>query len=771
MQKRKLLKKIRLGFLLIAFLLIYLSCGCTTAPETKETSGEPKKTIPKIESIHIISEFPDNDMGIEIVSSEPVTYTSFKLSQPLRLILDIDAGIHEKFVAPSDLGDKILESLEIENIKEKPLSTRVIAFLSQDFEHAITKENRIIKIYLSPKMIKEQSSDKISPKAIADEKIAATEPRLFFSPGKGGSNRILGVDFFMLPQGRSRIVVTASKKAEYQVQRKDANTLILEIKDAVIPEELARYLDSSKFKGVVDRIVPVVRQTEKKIDLVIKVREMVPFYVMQANNEIRIDFNETAVKPPPKKISTTELKEKPESVPSSPIKIEPVKAPRAVKPINTEKQTAEPDSTKIYPGEKKYTGEKMTLDFSDADIRNILKLIGEISKLNIVWGPEVKGTVSMRLKDVPWDQALDLVLETNDLGMRREGNIIWVTTKDKILNLKKEEEERIKAEQERIKALKEAQKEAKLEEPLVSDYIPVNFADAKELVKKIDLTKRGKKSVDERTNTIYIKDTASSIEDAGRIVKKFDTAVKQIMIEARIVDASTNFSRDLGVRWNSIDRKWQRRTSMAWEQEPTSFATSDDTFFGGNFSSNAPVDWSTNLGLRFARLTNKGLGTITLDASLALGESEGVAKIISAPKVIASNGEEAKISRGDTVYKEIIGADTADVKELTASLSLTVTPTVSSNNYVTMEIEVTDDKVYSDLSGKTAKEIETKLMVKSGDTLVVGGIYRENENKSESGIPWLRELPFFGWLFKAKKTATEKSELLIFITPTVLTEG
>ena len=771
MQKRKLLKTIKFGFLLVAVLLIYLSCSCVAGLKTNDSPGTEEKAIPKIESITIVPGLSDNDMGVTIVNSAPVTYTSIKLSQPFRLILDIDAITPEGFTAPYDLEGRIITSIQVEENKERPLSTRVIAFLSQDFDHNVKTEDKAIKIYLSPKEMSEESSDKILLNAEPAEKISEAEPRLFFSPGKGDDNRILGVDFFMLPQGRSRIVVTASKKAEYELKRRDANTLILEIEDAVIPEELTRYLDSSKFKGVVDRIVPLVREAEKKVDLIIKVREMVPFYLIQANNEIRIDFNETSVKPPPKKIPATELKEKPPRFPASPTETKSTKTTPPVEPPNDEKQAPQTGSAKMYPPEKKYTGEKMTLDFSDADIRNILKLIGEISKLNIVWGPEVKGTVSMRLKNVPWDQALDLVLETNDLGMRREGNIIWVTTKDKIVSLKKEEEEELKAEQERIKALKDAQKEAKLEEPLVSDYIPVNFAEAKELVKKIDLTKRGKKSVDERTNTIYIKDTASSIEDARRIVKKFDTAVKQIMIEARIVDASTNFSRDLGVRWNSIDRKWQRRTSMAWEQEPTNFGTSDDTFFGGGFSSNAPVDWSTNLGLRFARLTNKGLGTITLDASLALGESENVAKIISAPKVIASNGEEAKISRGDTVYKEVIGADTADVKELTASLSLTVTPTVSSNNYVTMEIEVTDDKVYSDLSGKTAKEIETKLMVKSGDTLVVGGIYRENENESESGIPWLRDLPFFGWLFKAKKTGTEKSELLIFITPTVLTEG
>ena len=768
MQKRKLLKRGKFNFLFIALSLIYLTFSCSTGPETKETAGITEKSASRIESIRIAPGTSDNDTVIEIINSKPATYTSLTLSQPLRFIVDIDAITPEKFTEPAGLANKIIKTLHLEKIKDRPLSTRLVALLSQDVEYNITEQDRVIKIFLSPKKISEKLLESAPAMPVKEEKIGASKPRLFFSPGKKGLNKILGVDFFMLSERRSRIVITAAKKAEYILSRRDISTLILEIKDITIPAELTRYLDSSQFKGVVNRIVPVVRTAERKVDLIIKVREMVPFYLMQTDNEIRIDFNETSIKPPPKKITAVKLREKSLKLAGSPTVVSTVATPSSREMVNKGAQATQPSIAKIYTPKKKYTGARMTLDFADADIRNILKLIGEISKLNIVWGPEVKGTVSMRLKNVPWDQALDLVLRTNNLGKRREGNIIWITTKDKIDKIEKEDEEKLKAEQDRVKELKEEQKKAKMEEPLVTAYIPVNFADAKEIEKKIDLTKRGKISSDERTNIIFVKDTVSSIEAAKKMVRLLDTSVKQILIEARIVDATSNFSRDLGLRWSSIDRKWQRRKSMAWESEPTKFSTSDDSYFGGNFSSNAPGGWSPNLGLSFASLTNKGLGTIALDASLALAETEGDAKIISAPKIITSDGSEAQISQGDVLI--IPATEQVESKELKATLSLTVTPKVSANNYITMDVDVTDDRAPS-ISLKLEKHIKTKLIVKTGDTVVIGGIYKEENSKDESGIPWLRNIPFLGWLFKAESKIRKRSELLIFLTPTILKGG
>jgi len=193
----------------------------------------------------------------------------------------------------------------------------------------------------------------------------------------------------------------------------------------------------------------------------------------------------------------------------------------------------------------------------------------------------------------------------------------------------------------------------------------------------------------------------------------------------------------------------------------------NDMVLGGAFSSNSPEGWAANVGLQLARMTNVGLGALAIDVSLALAESENRAKIISAPKVIASNGEKALIKRGDTFY--LPAAENVEPKEIKATLSLEVTPTVSYNNFVNMDIVLKDEKRTGE-AGKTGKDLATKLMVKSGDTIVIGGIYTESSRKEVGGIPFLKDIPFIGWAFKAESKGKDKTELLIFITPTVLAE-
>jgi type IV pilus assembly protein PilQ len=420
---------------------------------------------------------------------------------------------------------------------------------------------------------------------------------------------------------------------------------------------------------------------------------------------------------------------------------------------------------------KRYTGAPMTMDFVNADVTNILRLIGEISNLNIVWGPEVKGLVSMRLKNVPWDQALDLVLANNDLGMRRQGNVVWVTTKTKIQQIEAEERRKIEEAEARLEAERKRrlaeQEQAKKLEPLVTEYFPVDFGGAEDIKEHIVLSERGVVSVDERTNTIIMEDTARNIEKAREIVTRFDTPVKQIMIEARIVDASTNFSRDLGVQW--FDRtSYQQRSDQSvvfWEDDLSGTAEIPvgESVGALGFSTNSPEGWSPNATFLLGALTSNSF--LSLDARLALAENENQAKIISAPKVIASNGKEATISRGDVII--IPATENVESTTLDATLSLNVTPTVSYNDYVTMEVEVTDDQAPSS-SRLLKKGISTTLIVKSGDTVVIGGIYKETKGEDESGVPYLRKVPFLGWLFKAQTKTLEKSELLIFLTPRVL---
>jgi type IV pilus assembly protein PilQ len=404
----------------------------------------------------------------------------------------------------------------------------------------------------------------------------------------------------------------------------------------------------------------------------------------------------------------------------------------------------------------------MTMDFVNADVTNILRLIGEVS--NLVWGPEVKGTVSMRLKNVPWDQALDLVLKNNKLAMRRDGNVIWITSRK---------------EMDAFEAMQRKRGEASAKAvelgPLVTKYFTLDFAKADQIKDHIVVSERGSLRVDARTNTIIMKDVVANVEAAAEIVQRFDEPVKQIMIEARIVDATDDFTRDLGVRW-STDTEAQKRdnTGVSWQGQPlwapqnveTNFPAGGDDRFRGSFSTSSPTGWTPNLGFTFAKLASDALGGLGLDAELALAESEGKARVISAPKVLASNGEKAAIARGSQFF--LPAAENVPPKEVNAELRLEVTPTVSFNNFVSMEVTVKDEQQTSGSSLAT-KNVKTTLMVKSGETIVIGGIFTETKDKDESGIPGLRKIPLLGWLFKARRTTLNRTELLIFLTPRVVT--
>jgi type IV pilus assembly protein PilQ len=736
-------------------IVVWTVMGCATSSTPQRSSEEPSPA--NIEAIKVSSSGGEMTV-VEIINSVPAPYTSFRLINPPRVVLDIQGVPGKDLPLKHQVNDINVSDIHVQSEEAQGLNTRVVIGLSRVVDYVVTEKENIISLRLLPKMATDEPiGEKAADITLTPEKTKAeegsgdrqAEPRIFFKPRPTSSGQILGVDFSMLDFGKSRLTVTTDKTLRYSLERIAPKTLLLTVEDATIPPLLLRRLDSSHFEGAVDKVKPAFSSKGDRVSLAISLREMVPFHVNQVDSEIQIDFGPTTIRPPEMKIVPVKVKEAQE------LSTETAEASAK------EEKPAKKNTEIPGLGKAKYTGTRMTMDFVNADVTNILRLIGDVSNLNIIWGPEVKGAVSMRLKNVPWDQALDLVLANNDLAMRREGGVIWVTTRAHMAEIEAEEK---KKQDERHEDQKKVEETA----PLLIEYFPLDFAEAKQLKELIVLSPRGSLSVDSRTNTIVMKDTASKIEEARQIIERFDAPIKQIMIEARIVDASTNFSRDLGVRWNSFERQYQNRTGINWETDPTQFTQFGDLQTGGTFATNAPDGWKETLGLTFARLTNRGLGTVALDASLALAETEGKAKIISAPKVIASNGEKARISRGDIIYKEIVTADQRDIKELPATLSLSVTPTVSFNDYVTMEIEVKDDKVFADLSGKTEKGITTKLMVRSGETLVIGGIFKEDKSTKEEGIPWLKDIPYMGWLFRAQTQTNEKTELLIFLTPRVI---
>ncbi len=741
--------------LLITFFLIFLVFSCAQAPVKKEFTGIIEEKPTQIESIKVISDPSDEKTMIEITSSKLISYAAFKLVQPLRLIVDLNALPAQGLTSPGVINDRLVKDIYFEKVKDRPLSTRLIATLTQDIEYNARENGKTVKFLLSPKKTVEIAEKQPPSLPAKEEEMAAKEPRLFFSASKTTLNQILGVDFYMLPKGKSRITVTTTKKADYDLSRKNSLTLLLEVMGATIPSELTRYLNSSLFKGAVNQITPIIKVAEKQVDLQIELKEMVPYHVIQTDTEIRLDFSKTSVKPPVKQITQTRLGKafvKPTEVPSEtlvkPEKMLPPVVKAAVRPAHST---------------TKYTGARMTLDFANADIRNILKLIGEVSKRNIVWGHEVKGTVSMRLKNVPWDQALDVVLDINNLGMIVDGNIIRVMTKEAIKALEQEEEARLKAERERIKEIKTAQKAAEAEEPLETDYITVNYQDVnaiKTLIEENVKGPRGRLSVDTATKTIIITDTASNIQNAKALTERQDIPIKQVMIEARIVEVSTGFRRDIGVEWASS----YQTTRHPW-------GGSGPRTYTYNFATNFTLPTATTAGVNFANTA----ATKVLNAQIALLETENKAKTLSAPKIITRDTKTATIKQGTKIVIPS-GTDSSGNKtyeQVDATLKLEVTPKITPNNMVILAIDVSDDYPdYSQAIGENVpiktKNANTEMMVASGDTVIIGGIYKENTSDVEEGVPWLSKVPILGWLFKREEKKKEKSELLIFLTPTVL---
>lgn len=747
---------------------IWVLIGCATSSTTQRPTEQA--TSPSIEAI-TVSSSGDEMTVVEITNTRSAPYTTFKLIDPLRVVLDISSVPGGELPLLTPVNDGNVTGIQLEQGKADNKTTRVVVGLARDLDYEVSERDNSIRLVLSPKSVTEDTSEQSGTdmatggketRDAGESEQQATEPRIFFEPRATDLNQILGIDFTMLQHGKSRLTVTTDKKTTYNLERKTPKTLLLTLEETVIPPLLLRRLDSTQFDGAVDRVTSRYSSTDKRLSLAISLRDIVPFHVDQTDSDICIDFGPTPVKHPEKKIVPVKLVEL-EKVSSADTGVK-----REALKVSKRERTRIPGL-----GAGKYKGAPMTMDFVNADVTNILRLIGEVSNLNIIWGPDVKGMVSMRLKNVPWDQALDLLLANNDLGMRRQRNVIWVTTKAKIQKIEAEERKKIEEAQARLEAERKRrlaeQEQAKKLEPLITEYFPLDFSEADEITKQIFLSERGSTKIDKRTNTIIMKDIAPNIEEARKIIRRFDIPVKQIMIEARIVDAGTDFVRDLGIQWTQ-DTSYQYRTDTSvdfLDQDLTGDValTAGNALYGGAFSTNAPEGWAPNMDLTIGSLTGNALGFLSLDARLALAETERQAKVISAPKVIASNGQEATISRGDVII--IPATENVESTTLDATLSLTVTPTVSYNDYITLAVDVTDDQAPT-TDRLLQKAVTTTLIVKSGDTVVIGGIYKEEQGESEAGIPYLRNIPFLGWLFKAQNKITKKTELLIFLTPTVL---
>ncbi len=408
---------------------------------------------------------------------------------------------------------------------------------------------------------------------------------------------------------------------------------------------------------------------------------------------------------------------------------------------------------------KEYRGRRVSLDFKDVEIADVLRLIAEVSDLNIIAGDEVDGNVTIRLVEVPWDQALDVILMTKGLGFVRVGNVLRIAPSEV---LKAEEEVR----------LQERRNKEKLED-LEVKLLPVNYAAVKDvegLVKRL-LSARGTVNLDERTNTLIIKDISSVIDEASALITAIDTQTPQVMIEAKIVEANLDFSRELGSVWGL---QTQQFTDPFDPDTPRSDLGSEDLTFIDNNSlvfANPITSVPNGLLTLGALILNQDF---RIDAQIQAAESTGDGKVVSSPRIVTLDNKEAKIEQGVSIPFQTFEGGDAKLEFIDAVLSLVVTPHITADESIIMEIEVTrnapDDTVATPTgSPAIAKNVaETETLVKDGQTLVLGGIYTITKSQRQSRIPYLHRIPVIGNIFKANEITDARKELLVFVTPRIV---
>ncbi len=581
------------------------------------------------------------------------------------------------------------------------------------------------------------------------------------------------IDFSSEDNGKSTLSIGTTRPVEYNIKKMSDRLLHLQLKNTNVSASRKRPLITTRFNSAVDRIMPVQKPVMKNTSIIaIELRESVPYVVEQTDSFLKVHFEASSVLPKPEKeADLPEWKEVLTNVAVEPVETE-TKEPVA-------KQVTEAKKTLLEPG-KQYTGEKIALDFFDTDIKNVFRILREVSGKNFAIDKSVTGKVTLSLeKPVPWDQVLDLVLKMNQLGMVYEGDIVRIAPLEAI---KKEEE----LKQAKFIAEQKSKEQQKSLEELVVEYIPINYSNAKSDIlphlDKIKTKDRGNISVDDRTNLIIITDVAQVIKQAKEIVKRLDRVTPQVIIEARIVEANTNFSREIGTTWGS--GVGVQPTSLLPVQIGPNATTIDDRVgagpqrnynsLGGTYGLNMAMNFPTtssaaSIGFNFVKIAGTPL---LLNAKLQAMESQGDGKIVSAPKIVTLDNKEATIKQGLRYpYNKLdTSGNTTTVFE-DVDLELKVKPHVTPDNRISMVIKIKKRDLGNIIGGQqsfTTKEAETELLINDGETVVIGGIIKTTKSTGGSGVPGLSKIPILGWLFKADTNTDNKEELLIFITPRIV---
>ncbi len=682
-------------------------------------------------------------------------YNSFGLQKPTRLVIDL-WKIKRKFSKKAvSVNSPYLKRVRF---GDYPKKVRVVLDIPLNVlpSHRVDRINNVLMVVLGKK---EAVAEVVLPvfeepkKEVVEEagKVSPVEPVAV----KATTGEIIGIDFKQL-EDKSRIIISTSAKASYKVVKDSENTVLIDVQGMTVPPKLRRPLETHEFSSPVLLITPlnVAVGAKKGTQIIVKLRKMVAFDVKQENDRIYLDFerSEEFKGEKPKPIEVVTVKKTPvEKAVEAPAEVK--KREEVVSPPTAPKAAPAVPAFREGTDQKIYTGRKITLDFKDADIANILRLFAEVSDLNIIASGDVKGTVTVRLVDVPWDQAFDIVLQASNLGSERIGNVVRIVPLTRLSVEKKDRAEAIKSTEEL--------------EPLFTEVIPINYGNVQEIGDKAIkplLSGRGKVVVDQRTNTLIVTDIRSNVEKAKLLVQTLDAQTKQVLIQAKVIEANLDFGRELGIQWGG---------SFLNDKKGKANITAEGAS-SGDLAVDLPAAVGSGAGgaiqFAIANLQN----TKYLQARISALEEKGDGKIISSPRVTTLDNREASIEQGLRIpYLKISADGTVTTDFIEANLKLTVTPHVTADGYIRMELTIKKDTPDSTITvmgvpSIDKKEVKTEVLVKDGEVVVIGGIYTFTKSTTLDAVPLFYKVPLVGWLFQKKKKEDNKKELLIFIAPTIV---
>ena len=703
------------------------------AAEAKSAAAEAQPAEPQnsIEDI-VYAKLPGDRIQIQLrMAGVPGKPSIFTTTNPARIALDFANTRIGAAKSSLKIGTGAVLGV---NAVEAQNRTRLVVNLVRPAGYSTVSDNRTFTITVD------------NPTGgIAGTQAAKTTR--FATAVRPGKHSLKSIDFRRGPQGDGKIIIGLSDTGVGIDIREQAGEIIVDFLDTSVSAEMQRRLDVTDFGTPVSNVDTFPQG--KNVRLVIDAKGKYEHLAYQAGTVFTVD----------------------------------------VKPI-VEK-----------PGEKKkdefgYSGEKLSLNFQNIDVRAALQVIADFTGLNFVTSDSVKGNLTLRLKDVPWDQALDIIATAKNLAIRKSGNVVTVGPADEVAA--------------KEKAALEAGKTTLELEPLVSELIQINYAKAEDVanllksikavepggqaspfgtVQKIEtvsnslLSPRGQVTVDQRTNSLLVQDTASKIKEIRKLINQLDQPVRQVMIETRLVEATDSFARNLGVRWGAVHRPDYTGANFNRNQttvcgtlecqvpvlngDPVNLNTDA---LSVNLAADAIGGQTVgSLAVTLAKLSDGNALALELSAL----EAEGKGKVISSPRLITSNQKKARIEQGqEGLFRALsAGLGTASFVIRKAVLALDVTPQITPDDRIILDVDITKDRFADTTNGLIdKKEITTQVLLDNGETVVIGGIYEQTQNDQVYKVPFFGDLPLLGWMFKKKAALNDKTELLIFLTPRILSE-